>query len=186
MDDVARRLHEVRGAERAIAGVVELARPAQRCPRADVVPAEVAREDEHARAPLHDADVDADRLLHRAEELRDVGRMRQEMRRDLRRVRRDLVEALAMRMAPEDVLIMPDPAYFGGTVTREVTSADIVADLRTLGHDARHIVDRAAAADTLVAEAAPGDRIVVMGARDDTLSLLAADMLAKLGRRANR
>ena len=102
----------------------------------------------------------------------------------LKVMRRDLVEALAVRMAPGDVLILPDPVYFGGTVAREVTSADIVADLRTLGHDARHIADRAAAADTLVAEAAPGDRIVVMGARDDTLSLLAADMLDKLGHRA--
>jgi UDP-N-acetylmuramate--alanine ligase len=32
-----------------------------------------------------------------------------------------------------------------------------------------------------VAEARAGDRIVVMGARDDTLSLLAQDMLARLG-----
>ena len=30
--------------------------------------------------------------------------------------------------------------------------------------------------------AAPGDRIVVMGARDDALSVLAAEMVAALGR----
>ena len=32
----------------------------------------------------------------------------------------------------------------------------------------------------LVAEARPGDRIVVMGARDDTLSMLAAGMVDAL------
>ena len=62
-----------------------------------------------------------------------------------------------------------------------MTSADIVADLRAKGVDARHIADRAAAADALVAEAKPGDRIVVMGARDDTLSLLAQEMVERLG-----
>jgi UDP-N-acetylmuramate--alanine ligase len=58
-----------------------------------------------------------------------------------------------------------------------VTSADIVADV---GGNARHIADRAAAANALVGAAKPGDRIVVMGARDDTLSLLAAEMAAGL------
>ena len=43
-----------------------------------------------------------------------------------------------------------------------------------------HIADRAAAAAYLVAEARAGDRIVVMGARDDTLSLLAAEMVRML------
>jgi UDP-N-acetylmuramate--alanine ligase len=32
-----------------------------------------------------------------------------------------------------------------------------------------------------LALARPGDRIVVMGARDDTLSTFAADLLARLG-----
>ena len=41
--------------------------------------------------------------------------------------------------------------------------------------------DRADAAAFLVHHARPGDRIVVMGARDDTLSELAAGMVAQLG-----
>jgi len=65
----------------------------------------------------------------------------------------------------------------GGTVNREVTSADIIADVAATGRNALHIPARDAAAAHLAAEARPGDRIVVMGARDDTLSQLAADML---------
>ncbi|MBY0282949.1 MAG: UDP-N-acetylmuramate--alanine ligase [Sphingomonas sp.] len=98
----------------------------------------------------------------------------------LKVMRTALVDSLAERLRDGDVLILPDPVYQGGTVAREVTSADIVADLTARAAPARYIADRAAAATALVAEARPGDRIVVMGARDDTLSLLAAEMLAAL------
>jgi UDP-N-acetylmuramate--alanine ligase len=98
----------------------------------------------------------------------------------LKVMRRELVAMFADRLRGEDLLVLPDPVYQGGTVTREVTSADIVADIAATGRGALHVPERAAAAAHLVAEAKPGDRIVVMGARDDTLSLLAQEMLAKL------
>ncbi|ANC86030.1 glutamate ligase domain-containing protein [Sphingomonas sp. NIC1] len=98
----------------------------------------------------------------------------------LKVMRRELVESLTQRLRPDDLLVLPDPVYHGGTVSREVTSADIVADLTAAGRDARHVANRAEAAALLVAEARPGDRVVVMGARDDTLSLLAAEMLESL------
>lgn len=98
----------------------------------------------------------------------------------LKMMRRELVEMFVNKLAPDDQLVLPDPVYQGGTVTREVTSADIVTDIAASGRDARHIPDRAAAAAHLVAEARPGDRIVIMGARDDTLSLLAREMAASL------
>jgi len=98
----------------------------------------------------------------------------------LKVMRHELIEAFAGQLAPGDVLVMPDPVYQGGTVAREVGSADIILPLAEAGHDVRHIADRADAAAALVLEARPGDRIVVMGARDDTLSLLAADIVAQL------
>lgn len=96
----------------------------------------------------------------------------------------ELIRTFAERLAPDDLLVLPDPVYFGGTVTRDVGSGDIVAGIRAAGRDAHHIADRAAAADRLIAEAKAGDRIVVMGARDDTLSLLAADMVERLATRS--
>jgi UDP-N-acetylmuramate--alanine ligase len=99
----------------------------------------------------------------------------------LKVMRRELVAMFAERLAADDVLVLPDPVYQGGTVDREVTSADIVAEIAATGAHAVHVADRGGAAAHLVALAQPGDRIVVMGARDDTLSQLAAEMLGMLG-----
>ena len=96
---------------------------------------------------------------------------------------RELAATFAERMRGGDVLTMPDPVYQGGTVLREVGSGDIVRAVAGAGHDARHIADRADAAALLVDLARAGDRIVVMGARDDTLSLLARGMVRDLGAR---
>jgi UDP-N-acetylmuramate--alanine ligase len=95
----------------------------------------------------------------------------------LKVMRRELVEMFQSRLGADDLLVLPDPVYQGGTVNREVTSADIIADI---GRNALHIPARDDAAAHLIAEARPGDRIVLMGARDDTLSLLAAEMVARL------
>ena len=98
----------------------------------------------------------------------------------LRSMRAELVAAFAGGMTGDDLLILSDPAYYGGTVERSVTSADIVADVRALGRAAEHVPDRAEARDRLAALARPGDRILVMGARDDSLSQFAAEILAEL------
>ncbi|HEX8534468.1 MAG TPA: Mur ligase family protein [Allosphingosinicella sp.] len=99
----------------------------------------------------------------------------------LRVMRRELVACFADQLAPEDVLIMPDPVYYGGTVDRSVGSGEIVHDIRAAGRIAEHIPDRSACGERLLELASPGDRIVIMGARDDTLSQFAADLLARLG-----
>jgi UDP-N-acetylmuramate--alanine ligase len=98
----------------------------------------------------------------------------------LRQMGRELIETFAKGMGDEDVLIMPDPVYFGGTTSREVGSGDIIAGLKAAGRNAEHIADRAACGDRLAELARPGDRIVVMGARDDTLSEFAADLVGRL------
>jgi UDP-N-acetylmuramate--alanine ligase len=90
------------------------------------------------------------------------------------------VEGFSSGLAAEDVLLMPPPVYHGGTTTMDVTSADIAADVIAAGGKAEAFDSRDAAGDRLVALARPGDRIVVMGARDDTLSTFAADVLAAL------
>jgi len=99
----------------------------------------------------------------------------------LRTMGAELIECFVQGMAAADVLILPDPVYFGGTTDRSVGSAEIAAGVAAAGRHAEHIADRAEGGARLLALAAPGDRIVVMGARDDTLSVFAAALLAELG-----
>ena len=104
----------------------------------------------------------------------------------LRVMRTELVAAFARHLGSEDLLVLPDPVYFGGTTDRSVGSEAIVADLGATGASARHVPERTAAAAAIVAEAQAGDRIVVMGARDDTLSVLAREMLEQVAARLAR
>jgi UDP-N-acetylmuramate--alanine ligase len=98
----------------------------------------------------------------------------------LRTMKDELIATFAREMAAGDALIMPDPVYYGGTTSREVGSGDIIAGIAGIGRHAEHIADRAGCADRLVALARPGDRIVVMGARDDTLTLFAEGLVASM------
>lgn len=99
----------------------------------------------------------------------------------LQKMGRELIDGFARNLSAEDVLLMPDPAYFGGTVERAVGSEDIIAGVLATGRTAEHVADRAVAAERLQSLARPGDRIVIMGARDDTLSEFAASLLERLG-----
>jgi UDP-N-acetylmuramate--alanine ligase len=91
-----------------------------------------------------------------------------------------LVDCFAKRLGDEDVLVMPEPVYFGGTVDRSVGSEDIVWKIQGFGRKAFAFPDRNACGDMLVRLARPGDRIVVMGARDDSLSQFAHELLRRL------
>ena len=99
----------------------------------------------------------------------------------LRLMKDAFIDVLTRALAPDDVLILPDPAYFGGTADKSVSSEHIVAGVAARGREASHIPARAEAGAALLEWARPGDRIVVMGARDDTLSEFARDLLARLG-----
>jgi UDP-N-acetylmuramate--alanine ligase len=98
----------------------------------------------------------------------------------LNKMKTEFIEAFTRDLAPGDVLVMPEPVYFGGTTNRSVTSEDIAAGIRVRGRDAQAFATRAECGDKLLALAKAGDRIVVMGARDDTLSSFAAELLTRL------
>jgi UDP-N-acetylmuramate--alanine ligase len=98
----------------------------------------------------------------------------------LRQMGDELVETFVTHMTADDVLIMPDPVYFGGTVDRSKGSNALITAISAAGRTAEYIAERPACGDRLVAIAKPGDRIVIMGARDDTLASFAQDILARL------
>jgi UDP-N-acetylmuramate--alanine ligase len=101
----------------------------------------------------------------------------------LRKMGEQLAQSLAHGMADGDRLYLPDPVYQGGTVERTRGSDWLANAVNEHGREAEHLPERPKIGDALVAEAKPGDRIVVMGARDDTLIDFARDLVERLGRR---
>lgn len=101
----------------------------------------------------------------------------------LKLMRREFIDGFVGLMREDDVLLMPEPVYYGGTTDRSVGSEAIAEGVREAGRQAEALPDRAACGDRIVEMARPGDRVLVMGARDDTLSSFAADLLERLGAR---
>ncbi|SPU55684.1 UDP-N-acetylmuramate--L-alanine ligase [Brevundimonas vesicularis] len=100
----------------------------------------------------------------------------------LKLMKSEFIDGFAGLMREDDVLLMPEPVYYGGTTDRSVGSEDIASGVRAAGRQAEALATRADCGDRIVEIAKPGDRIIVMGARDDTLSTFAAELLARLGR----
>jgi UDP-N-acetylmuramate--alanine ligase len=98
----------------------------------------------------------------------------------IRLMRDALVDCFVSGLHNEDVLVMPEPVYFGGTTDRSVSSRDIIREIERHGRKALAFPDRGACGDALVRLARRGDRIVIMGARDDSLSQFAHELLRRL------
>ena len=92
----------------------------------------------------------------------------------------ELAQTFAGGMRDDDELFLPDPVYHGGTVDRSRGSDWLAEAVRAAGGRATHLPERSAIGEALLAKAVPGDRIVVMGARDDTLSEFAEGLVARL------
>lgn len=98
----------------------------------------------------------------------------------LRLMKEGFIRMFTEHLAEDDILLMPPPVYFGGTTDRRVTHNDIIGGVQAAGRRAEACADRAACGARLLELAAPGDRILIMGARDDSLSTFAASVLTEL------
>ena len=97
----------------------------------------------------------------------------------LRQMGAELAQVFADELAAGDRVILCDPVYFGGTTDRSEGSERIVRLIEEAGGHAEYIPTRKAVGDRLTSVARPGDRIVIMGARDDTLSQFARDLFQR-------
>lgn len=98
----------------------------------------------------------------------------------LKLMKTGFIDVFANHLYAGDVLLMPEPVYYGGTVDRSVSSGEIIAGVAAAGRHALALPTRERCGEKLLSLAQPGDRIVVMGARDDTLSTFAAELIAGL------
>ncbi len=100
----------------------------------------------------------------------------------LKFLRADFVAAFAAELAPADRLWFLEVFYAGGTAARDISSADVIGDLVARGTGAEVAPSRDWLVERLAVDAKSGDLILVMGARDPSLTELAESILARIAR----
>jgi UDP-N-acetylmuramate-alanine ligase len=88
-------------------------------------------------------------------------------------LRRDFVETFAGALTPDDRLWLLEVFYAGGTAQRDFSAADIAADIAARGAQAEFAPSREWLIARLAREAREGDLVLIMGARDPSLTSLA-------------
>jgi UDP-N-acetylmuramate--alanine ligase len=95
--------------------------------------------------------------------------------------RNEFVEAFSTELRSQDRLWMLDIYYAGGTAAKDICSADLVAEIAANGAQAELAPSREWLVERIAGEAREGDTVLVMGARDPSLTELARAILERLG-----
>lgn len=95
-------------------------------------------------------------------------------------LRADLVDAFVTVLRQEDKVWLPEIYYAGGTTKKDFSASDIVKEIASHGKQAAFESSREMLATRLAEEAREGDVILIMGARDPSLSRFAKSVLYTL------
>jgi UDP-N-acetylmuramate--alanine ligase len=97
-------------------------------------------------------------------------------------LRSDFVQTFSSVLGPQDRVWLLEVFYAGGTATRDFSAADIVDEIAARGVGAEFAPSRERLVERVVEEAREGDLVLVMGARDPSLTDLGRAILKALGR----
>jgi UDP-N-acetylmuramate--alanine ligase len=97
-------------------------------------------------------------------------------------LRRDFVDTFTRELRAHDRLWMLEVFYAGGTAARDFSAADIIEEIAKNGVKAEFAPSRTWLAARIAEMARAGDVVLVMGARDPSLTDFAREIVAELGR----
>lgn len=92
----------------------------------------------------------------------------------------DLADMFSTVLRQSDVLFMLPIYYAGGTAQKDISSGDIASLINKRGRTASVLSDKEECVSTVRSIASPGNAILVMGARDPSLSSLATTIASAL------
>lgn len=99
----------------------------------------------------------------------------------MRSLGKEIITEFVNNMTEEDILIMPEIFFVGGTVTKDISSADLIDYAHKLHKEKAYFAEtRELAVECILHNAQPGDRIVVMGARDNSLTDICKEILRRI------
>lgn len=98
----------------------------------------------------------------------------------MRLMGKEIIDAFIEYMSKEDILLMPEIFFAGGTVKKDISSLDLINYARRHGINANYFPTRDELKQYILKTAKPNDRIVLMGARDNTITDMGFEILEKL------
>ena len=93
---------------------------------------------------------------------------------------KQIIESFCKTMDEKDILLMPEIYFAGGTVTKDISSQDFINQALSQNKQAHYFPDRKGIKEFILKNAQQGDRIVIMGARDNTLPEFCREILEEL------
>ncbi|MCP4393840.1 MAG: UDP-N-acetylmuramate--alanine ligase [Alphaproteobacteria bacterium] len=87
-----------------------------------------------------------------------------------------LIETFSACLGEQDALLMPEIYYAGGTAVKDISSINIVNGVKRNGINADFFEKREDIVRCIAGNVRSGDKIIVMGARDNTLANFAQDI----------
>ncbi|HOX23293.1 MAG TPA: cyanophycin synthetase, partial [Elusimicrobiales bacterium] len=92
----------------------------------------------------------------------------------------ELIQAFSSSLTDKDLLWMPDIYYIGGTADKTVSSKQLIDGIAASARQAFYLPSREDILPRMVEAARPGDVIMVMGARDPSITDYARSILSGL------
>jgi UDP-N-acetylmuramate--alanine ligase len=98
----------------------------------------------------------------------------------MRMMGNQIIETFAKHLDNSDILLIPEIFFAGGSVTRDISSKNFVDYAKTLNTNAIFFEQRQDIKQYILENATPNDRIVLMGARDNSITDLGFEILENL------
>ena len=98
----------------------------------------------------------------------------------MRLMGKEIMDSFVENMSSEDILMLPEIFFAGGTVKRDISSLDLVNYAKRHNVDARFFETREELKQKILEIAQSGDRIVLMGARDNSITDMGFEILEKI------
>lgn len=98
----------------------------------------------------------------------------------MRLMGKEIIQSFSHNMDKNDILLLPEIFFAGGTVSRSISSLDLVNYAKELGLNALFFPSRNDLKQHLLKIARPGDRIILMGARDNSITDMGFELLENL------
>ena len=95
-------------------------------------------------------------------------------------LKNELIDSFVSVLRKDDLLLLSDIYYVGGSADTSISSLELVQQIAKAGIDAKNISNRSEITKLFVDKSEAQDKLVIMGARDESLSDFANSILIEL------